>query len=132
MRFGLTISLIFTRNCMIITVGGDNMVKTTAMLCQEYGRYSNPQENKQVGENASLAPRIKGLYETGRSSGCRWGARCCSRGRCEIGERYSKTCFRFCFHRFSGKIQPCFQSFLQHLREIYASGSGSFVQPCRD
>jgi hypothetical protein len=34
--------LIFTTKCNFTVDGGDNMIKTTAMLLQQYNNYANP------------------------------------------------------------------------------------------
>ena len=60
--------LIFTGKCIIIAVGGDNMVNTTAMLLEQYRSYVNPAAKiGRMVKNGELIPIIRGLYETDRS-----------------------------------------------------------------
>ena len=60
--------MIFTCKCSIIAVGGDNMVKSTAMLLQQYSSYVNPAAKiGRLVKNGDLIPVIKGLYETDRT-----------------------------------------------------------------
>ena len=59
--------MIFTGKCTIVVVGGDNMIKTTAMLLQQYNNYTNPAARiSRMTKRGELIPIIKGLYETDR------------------------------------------------------------------
>jgi len=61
--------LIFTTKCINVVVGGDNMIKTTAMLLQEFNMYVNPAAKiARLVKNGNLSQIIKGLYETDSST----------------------------------------------------------------
>ena len=63
------IYLIFATKCINIVVGGDNMIKTTAMLLQELNMYVNPAAKiARLVKNGNLSQIIKGLYETDSST----------------------------------------------------------------
>jgi hypothetical protein len=61
--------LIFTSISDIIGYGGENMIKTTAMLLQELQSYRNPRDKlARMVQNKECIPIIQGLYETDSST----------------------------------------------------------------
>ena len=57
--------MIFTTKCIIIAVSGENMIKTTAILLQEYNGFANPAAKiARMTKSGDITPIIKGLYET--------------------------------------------------------------------
>ncbi|WP_370819763.1 type IV toxin-antitoxin system AbiEi family antitoxin domain-containing protein [Gemmiger formicilis] len=61
--------MIFTSISDIIGYGGENMIKTTAMLLDELHSYRNPRDKlARMVQNKECIPIIQGLYETDSST----------------------------------------------------------------
>lgn len=57
--------LIFTTKYYIMILGGENMIKTTAMILDELESYGNPVTKlSRLVKNGQYFPIVKGLYET--------------------------------------------------------------------
>jgi hypothetical protein len=57
--------LIFSIKSIIIALGGENMIKTTAMLMDEQKEYVNPAAKiRRLVGGGELIPVVRGLYET--------------------------------------------------------------------
>ncbi len=57
--------LIFTTNCSIIAIGGENMIKTYLVLLDELKAYANPASKiKRMEKSGELVRVMRGLYET--------------------------------------------------------------------
>lgn len=57
--------LIRAKKCSIIALGGENMIKSTAMLIADYKSYVNPKAKiRRCVESGVLVPVVRGLYET--------------------------------------------------------------------
>ena len=60
--------LIFTSKCNIIALGGENMIKTTAMLKNELAEYVNPDSKiRRLVDDGKLFVVARGIYETDRN-----------------------------------------------------------------
>jgi hypothetical protein len=57
--------LIFSNKSIIIALGGENMIKTTAMLIDELKEYVNPTAKiRRLVDKEVLVPVVRGIYET--------------------------------------------------------------------
>ena len=72
--------MILTRKYNIMQLTGENMLKTTAILIDEYRRYQSPRNKiSRAAEKGDLIPLVRGLYETDPSvpgfllAGCIYG-----------------------------------------------------------
>jgi predicted transcriptional regulator of viral defense system len=57
--------LIFSNKSIIVALGGENMIKTTAMLVEELKEYVNPTAKiRRLVDSGELVSVVRGLYET--------------------------------------------------------------------